>query len=258
MHPLIVSAGGWAVRHWKGLAAAAAVAAVVGVGAHLVDQVRDARAERDAALLRVDSAEAAADTTREVLLAALGDHARWFERRAVQVRGDVRDSLSAELERVTRAHARLEVRFDSVAADVTAAAPAEELGDSLDTRTATWDVRRPPVRAIVQVWVPKPPADPRLRFTASVDPVPMSVRVGCNAAPAEGGIRPATVSVTTPPWAEVRVVGASQSADVCNPHLSVTAPSWWERHDEEVFGVGGVLLGVWAGKGFPLPKFPGG
>lgn len=198
-------------------------------------QERHLRRDLAGALLRADSLEAAADTTRRVLTEALDHSTIAFERRLVQERQH-QDSLDRvyRRERTARIAAEIQVR----ALDTTLT--GQVTTDSLDlVRRAHWGpVYQEPYTVEVEVALPRPPAEASLQLGIKLDPIPVELRPGCGPA-GPTGIRPATVAATVPEWAPITFTLASQDPAVCrSPALQPRKKPLWERLT--------VYLGVFA------------
>lgn len=169
---------------------------------------RDARA---AALVR-DSLEVEADTLRIHYLAA--DSARTVaERRALQVALE-RDSVDELLRTETRVRARVQAQLASV--DTTAAAVVTTDSAQPGVRFAKWDLREPPFTIDAAVAVPPAPDSARISLGIQIDPVELTVRLGCEDLPGRP-IRAARVSMEGPEWLQVGTLDGEASPDVCNP-----------------------------------------
>lgn len=238
-----------------------AIAMCVAVGV-AVSSIRS-HAERDAATrlaaaTATDAAVALRDTTRELhdpaVLAALHDTLRLFQRRALQVTRQV-DSLDRALGQATAARTAASVRIRELDA-------ALERRDSADT-VAEFTLRDAPYTIAARVAIPHGADDARMTAHVILDTLPLTARVGCGSAPASV-LRPASVTVTGPPWATVTLDHVEVDPLVCNgdplrPGGAGTDRSWLRDVVRRVHvGAGyGVVaggrdgiaagLGVWAG-----------
>ena len=197
----------------------AIITALIGVG--ILSYVGFLKADRDQAVqaarrawVHMDSVEALSDSTRSRLL----DSLRVVERRAVQAEIEA-DRLDKELGRETQVRAALRVKVDSLQESI--GAPVTE--DTAGVRTVEWERYLEPLRIQAKAIVPPEPKRARLDLTLDLDSIPMTVRVGCGEA--EGDFRPATVTVTLPPWADAKIEEVRQDPDVCN------AGFWREEED---------------------------
>lgn len=214
-------------------------------------QLREAQGRYAAAALRGDSLEAAHDTTRRLSLSRrdslrlLGDSLAGVQRRAVQ-QGQRQDALDRALglERVALSELRATVaRLDARLASTGAVRDDSATG----ARSATFDVQEPPYRGTAAVELPPPPAAGTLRLALALDPIALTARMGCSPA-GDDGIRPATVTVTGPPWARVELGRVEQDPGLCrSPALEGTRGRW-------------VALRPYVGVGYGLlaPGGPGG
>lgn len=216
-----------------------AVVVLVLLSATCYAQSRIADAEYRAldAELRLDSAEAAADSSSEVWAATLGDNARAFQRRGIQLR-ELNDSLSSELGREARARVAAEVRVDSLSREVEGALIAPT--DSSSPAVAEFNVREPPFAVWARVRMSDPPV---MRMEIVLDPVPLTVRIGCE--DVKDGLRKAYASLEGPVWAHIRVTRAEQEAGVCNPRLE-DPRSLWAEYRNDVVVVAGTVGAIWA------------
>lgn len=190
---------------------------------------------RDQAL-RADSLQAAADTARQVAMAALGDSVTAFQRRIVQIELQ-RDSVDAELQSrpVIRLPARVvvdtlrmvdTVDFEPPSSDTLVRWSGRDGPFSIVGHVALTDR---PVRAVVEANV------------AQVDPINVGVRVTCEDRP---GINAASVLLTAdPPFA--LVPGQPEaSPEVCN--RVPFQPSFWPELSWKGVGydLGKLVLGA--------------
>ena len=192
-----------------------------------VEETRLAR-ERErtgAAMLAASNLAASRDSTREVarsnarVARVLGDSLRLVERRVQQV-GQRTDALDRALgrERVAR-YAAVAV-LDSLERMATAGVDTTAGPHVGDIRAAVFKLRNPPYTISADVEMPPPPDSANIRLRIALDPIPIEARVSC-APPKPSGIHEATVSVSTPNWATVRLGMIEQSPGVCaSPALS--------------------------------------
>lgn len=165
-----------------------------------------------------DSLEVASTATRELreLAYDLGDQVRIFQRRAFQAELQA-DELNRRLNRQARARIRAEARIDSIRAHAEAPVRVDTV---TDTRSADFRVRQEPFTVALEVRLPPPPSAAAARVNVNVDPADVGIRVGCREG-VDRRIRPASVTVTTPPWLRVNVVDVRQEPEVCTPPLDV-------------------------------------
>lgn len=194
--------------------------------------------------LAASNARAAADTTRRLsgrVLAVLGDSLAAYQRLALQNRIE-RDELDRALGSVSAVRSRLELTVRTLTAR--GGTTAVVVDSATDTRTATFAVDSVPFRVRASVALPPPPAPGRFAVTVALDPVRIEPRVTCG--PAVDGIRPASLTVVTPPWITAEVVGVSLEPRVCNEDYG--RPRGWRVPVVAVpisFGLG-ALTGVLA------------
>lgn len=151
--------------------------------------------ERDVQAFRADSVEAVADTTRRV--------AGMWEKRSVQMEIE-RDSIDDLLRQKSVVKAKIFVRVDTQYVEAVAESHAD---------TADFHTHQTPFDINAHVVMP----DTGLAtaaFRVSLDPIPLSVRLGCqNAKP----IKKATIAVKSPDWAKLQMDSVYQDKSVCNP-----------------------------------------
>jgi hypothetical protein len=186
-----------------------------------VEETRLAR-ERErtgAALLAASNLAASRDSTRKVartnarVARVLGDSLMLVEKRVQQV-SQRADALDRALGRERLARFTAVGILDSLRR---VAASAVDTGTDIHSRgvrLATFSLRSPPYTVGADVVMPPPPDSARIQIQIALDPIPIEVRVSCAAAD-PGGIRDATVSVSTPTWAAVRLGTVEQSPGVC-------------------------------------------
>ena len=171
-------------------------------------QYRAERKSRLAAEFHGDSIAAVLDTTRLVHAAGI----RAFQRRVLQVTIE-RDSVDKALKIESVARLALDVRVREL--------------ETTDTSTVTVDdadVRPPQVERYVEpysfnlgVAVPPPPAPALWRIGIRLDPIVLRPRIGCGEPIAGQLVRPATLTVEAPDWADISLTELRQSTEVCNP-----------------------------------------
>jgi hypothetical protein len=191
-----------------------AALAVAGVQSVRLDAAR-VRCVR--AAMVADSAAAARDTTRVVPLIGRGDKPlfdslRVVQRRAMQI-GQRADALDRALglERVVRA------RLETTVGELRRSGVAETVlvttaGDSV--RRAVFDVRQAPYTVHAEVVLPQAPKRALMELRVALDTLGLDVRIGCGSAALES-VRPASVSVAAPAWANVRLGRVEQAPEVC-------------------------------------------
>lgn len=196
-------------------------------------QLASVTRQRDAERWRVDLLEAARDTTRLRLVRTRDSLLRVFQRRVIQEKQRA-DALDRALGLERRLRVAASVRFDSALAQV---AGTPTIADSDGDRSSQFHLRQPPYTVDATAVLPPPPEQGRLVVAVRLDPLPLSLRIGCG--PAVRGVRPATASLVVPPWATVVLDSLSQAPEVCLSPLAQTPPKkrWpWL--------VGGLVAGV--------------
>lgn len=186
----------------------------------LLFMLRHARGELRDVGLRADSLEAVADTNRRHVLSAkdsaklLGDSLIIVQRRVVQVAAE-RDAFdrALRLERIAKGNLVTEVARLR-AGNITSTRPTT---DSAGVRSATFDIRRPPYTVFLGVSLPPAPSPGRVdTLDVAIDRIPITIREGCGERNAQG-IRAATWTITSPPWATVHIERVEQDPELCNP-----------------------------------------
>jgi len=95
-------------------------------------------------------------------------------------------------------------------------------------RRARFAVRQAPYTVAAEVALPVPPDTATMSVHVALDELQLEARIGCAPANASG-IREATVSMTGPKWAAIRLDRVEQSPELCaSPALSSrgTGHSW--------------------------------
>jgi len=184
--------------------------------------------------LALDTQEALIDTTR---VRALGDSLLLAERRAVQLQVE-RDSLDKALDIETRVRIGIQVALNDLVVDTRAGVTETPEG----VRESTFQGYQLPYAWDATVALPKPPGEGTMALRVSLDPIVLSGRVACGDAPDGRRVRPASVFIVSPTWADVTLSGLEQDPDVCNPNLFDTP-----RHTLRNLGVGvgvGLLISL--------------
>jgi hypothetical protein len=213
---VISSWRGVMARHPAWLIITVLAAALVGTVEIEQHRVHTAQAGAASASLAAANLAAQRDSTRNVALenrrvaALLGDSMRVVERQAQQI-AQRRDQLDRALGGERRARYALSARIDSLESTSVAVGNADT---TPPVRRARFRVRRPPYTVAANVVVPAPPDTARLTLQVALDPVPIGARIRC-APPDGGGIRAATLVVSSPPWARIRLAHLEQSPDLC-------------------------------------------
>lgn len=214
---------------------------IASLAAIAIGIVLKAQAQTRTALLRVDSLQAAMDTTRLVVVTALGDSIQAWERRAVQ-QEIAHDALAEDLQLSERARAASEVRVRALRASVGAEVVVQPDGD----RHASFRVRQEPYTVLANVTLPAPPEDGRLSVSVFLDSLRLTTRVGCREV--DGGAAQAVVVITGPEWVTLDIQDPQTDPSVCNPPapLSAVLPQGGGRAVSHI--VGGALAGGVAGR----------
>ncbi len=216
------------------LIAGLAVAAVTGYLAFELHRERKGHLEQ---AFRADSIAAALDTTRAVSTRAqqvLGDSLRGVERRAVQVVGITPDQLDKALKRYSTSIIATVASIKPLI-DVQRTAPVTVTAQ--DERKADFAVDSAPYHVKASVALPAPPASGRIGISVRLDTARVSYRIQCGKAK-DGGVRPASVEINTPPWLAVGITSAQTDQTVCNSPEQTT-PLWVKA----LWGGGGLGLG---------------
>jgi hypothetical protein len=188
-------------------------------------RLREARAKTMVAGLEATNALAANDSTRDrshasaKLASILGDSLRLVERRVMQI-GQRRDALDRALGLERRARYALTATVDSLT-HVASVSPSPLKSDD-GTRAATFNIHSPPYTVLANVFFPPLPDSAELALRISVDPIPISARVMCGE-PNEFGVRTASITTSSPPWAKVSLGVVEQAAEVCHAAEALTA-----------------------------------
>ncbi|MDB4878550.1 MAG: hypothetical protein JWM41_4996 [Gemmatimonadetes bacterium] len=196
------------------------------------------------AALAVTNLAAERDSTRNVartnkrVAALLGDSLQLVEKHAVQVaqRGD---ALDRALGRERRARYALDASVDSLHR---AASTPVAVNHDDGIRMARFDIREPPYTVQADVSMPPPPDSAHIALRVSIDAIPIEARVSCSPAN-EDGIRTATVTASSPPWAKVRFGHVEQSPELCTSPALVRSrtPRRLVRFTPLVIGGGRVV-----------------
>lgn len=232
-----------------------------------VEETRLAR-ERErtgAALLAASNLVASRDSTREVartnarVARILGDSLTLVEKRVQEIAQHA-DALDRSLGRERLARYAVIGLVDSLQRVAAANVDTTAGVHSHDIRVATFNLRSPPYTVDADVALPPPPDSARIQIRIALDPIPIEARVSCARAK-RVGIREATVSVSVPKWAAVRLANVEQSPGVCASQSLDTpqkARSLFSLR-RLMIGVGSALgrdgrwrSGVFVGTGFVL------
>jgi hypothetical protein len=212
------------------------LALVLAVGVQTVRLRREQQAQRDQAF-RADSIAAALDTTRAVSARAqqiLGDSLRGVERRAVQVAGITPDELDKALRRYSTSIIATVASIKPLI-DVQRTAPVTV--NAQDERKADFVVDSAPYHVRAAVALPAPPANGRIGLSVRLDTAHVSYRIQCGKAK-DGGVQPASVEISSPPWLSMGITNATTDQNVCNPQQ--TKGSIWK---DLLWGAAGIGAG---------------
>jgi hypothetical protein len=210
------------------------VAIVIGYLAFELHQERKAHLEQ---AFRADSIAAALDTTRAVDARAqkvLGDSLKGVERRAVQVVGITPDELDKALKRYSTSIIQTVASIKPLI-DVQRSAPVTV--DTAGERRATFLVDSTPYHVKAAVALPAPPASGRIGLSVRLDSAKVSYRIQCGKAK-DGGVKPASVEISSPPWLAMGITNATTDQNVCNP-----APSKMSLWEKLLWGSGALGVG---------------
>jgi hypothetical protein len=227
-------------KPWMALTCALAL----GMG-YMYLQAAGAKERADRLALEKSNAVAEADSTKlkfENYRNSIGETLDIYSRRIVQT--EVKnETLEDSLNTTLRSNSRLEAQIASLDTTVT----GETTEDSVGVRQAEFEGYQEPYFYTALVTVPPPPETPEMSLHVESDPIPLQIFVGCGEP--EDEIRPATLNVGTPDWAEVNLTDLSQDPDVCNPDLggSVIGSSGLFNLGIDAEPVAGALGGAAAG-----------
>lgn len=186
------------------------------LSAWLAWSLRRERAAHREQAFRADSIAAALDTTRAISARAqkiLGDSLRGVERRAVQVVGITPDELDKALRRYSTSIIATVASIKPLI-DVQRTAPVSV--NAQDERKADFVVDSAPYHVKAAVALPAPPANGRIGISVRLDTARVSYRIQCGKAK-DGGVQPATVEISSPPWLTMGITNATTEQNVCNP-----------------------------------------
>jgi len=223
-------------KGWLIAAVGAAIALTIGYLAFELHQERKAHLEQ---AFRADSIAAALDTTRAVSARAqqiLGDSLRGVERRAVQVVGITPDELDKALKRYSTSIIATVASIKPLV-DVQRTAPVTVTAQ--DERKADFVVDSAPYHVKAAVALPAPPASGRIGLSVRLDSARVSYRIQCGKAK-DGGVKPASVEISSPPWLSMGITNATTDQTVCNAPAQTTP--LWEKVLWSAAGFGGGWL----------------
>lgn len=226
--------GGWGTNNWQ-----AVLLAVVVLGwARACGEARQERAARVGAEFRLEAAEVAADSSREVLAGVLAEHVRYYQRRVHQVRELALDSVDRALREESRVRGEFVVQVPET--EVTAEGGLADVREEESVRVGTFRVQKPPYHIWAQALLPSPgdSIPPELRLRIGLDPVKVGVRIACGDAPEGREVRPALATVRVQRPYEAEVVAVQSVWEVCNAEAAGVA-----RRGSGGAGVGSVLAG---------------
>lgn len=202
-----------------------AVVLAVGVMLAAIYVVSDARQDRDAALLRADSVEAALDHSR-VVRGVLADSLMLVTRRAVQSEIQ-RDSLDRKLKVRTRATADVSVHIPVITAD--------SVKGTQDYTRLTFDTYERPFTIHAEVSL----ADTSAAFNIRTDTASLHLRLTCE----DGDVKKARAFVSGPDWLNMNITGVQQDPVVCNAPL-VQKQESRQRTKFAVLAGAAILIGI--------------
>lgn len=239
---------------------AVTLVAVVAVQEHRLNEARGRSADL---ALQKDSAAAAADTTRDLVIenpkvaSIAGDSLSIVQHRIIQVRQE-KDALSVALNTERIAKAGMAVTIDSLQRAISSRSAVVE-DSSTRIRRADFGIRQAPYTVAAAVELPPAPDTGRMALRIALDQIPVVARLSCSP-PNADGIRPASIDATTPAWASLKFNAVEQSPDLCrSPALDGKAVGHWRP--SIVIGIGVVApstnelqLGGFAGVGFAFSR----
>ena len=204
---------------------AASVIAALVVALALTLHIEEGRVSAEqahaaAAALATTNLAAERDSTRDLaqgngaVARLLGDSLRLVEKHVRQI-AQRRDALDAAIGTERLARYTLTATVDSLRRTVTSAATRDSsAGASHATWQASFDIRQEPYTIAAVVQFPPPPDSARLDMRVAIDSIPVEARIAC-ASPNESGIKTASITATSPPWARLRFDRVEQSPDLC-------------------------------------------
>jgi hypothetical protein len=219
---------------WLKLVAVGIPALIIGYLAVELHQERKAHLEQ---AFRADSIGAALDTTRAVNARAqkvLGDSIRGVELRAIQLVAIKVDALDEAVGRISVAKAKATTTVTPIVDVVRTATVTTDTAK--DERKATFLVDSTPYHAKAEVALPRIGAG-RIGLSIRTDTAHVGARYQCGKAK-DGGVRPASILLTGPPWLPFTIDSAQVDQNGCNPARPST-PLWVKV----LWGTGGVGLG---------------
>lgn len=208
--------GGGKVKTLGGKLVIAGFAALLVLSGYFAWQLRRERAAHREQAFRADSTAAALDTTRAVnarALKVLGDSLHGVERRAVQVVGITPDELDKALRRYSTSIIATVASIKPLI-DVQRTAPVTV--NAQDERKAEFAIDSAPYHVKAAVALPAPPASGRIGISVRLDSARVSYRIQCGKAK-DGGVKPASVEISSPPWLSMGITNATTDQNVCNP-----------------------------------------
>lgn len=204
--PYLRLAWQWVATH---LALTALIFVTLTAGALYLKYRQMAQYQR-ATAFALDSAKAAADTTRNVNLKSFGDSVAGATRLAFQ-QEVVRDAIDKALRVVSASKTNIVIHVDTVRASGTGTGVTE----TADVRKDSFTVRQEPFTVTAAVALPRPPSKGSIKLGVVTDSIQLGVRLQCGE-PVRG-VRPASILVTTPKWMNAKIEGAQTTPQACNP-----------------------------------------
>lgn len=187
--------------------------------------------------LHADSLEVSLDVTRAVLV-GVDVNRNFWQRRAYQESMKA-DGLDKKLQLESKTRASLALTVDSLYARLYGV-----VRDSSGTRLAQFHTYKAPFTVDVGVRLPAPPDTGVADVKVAIDTAYVGVRVGCGKA--KDGVKPASVTVSSPKWLNINVDSATQDVGVCNQ----PKPTKWQTIVARTKDVLKIAAGV--GLGFLL------
>lgn len=215
-------------------------------------EASNVRAERDSTRL--------VGASNERMARLLHDSLRLVERLVVQ-QVQQQDELDRARRRERIARFSASVIGGSLSASSRGVVEANQLEAGRSVRRARFLVRQMPYTLIAEVGLPEAPDTGVMSVHIALDTMHLETRIGC-AAPDGNGIRDATVSVTGPRWAAVRLDRVEQSPELCaSPALQARQKHSRLGDIRLVVGAGPALdrygrvnLSVFVGLGFGVNR----
>lgn len=188
--------------------------------------------------MHADSLEVSLDVTRAVLV-GVDVNRNFWQRRAYQESMKA-DGLDKKLHQESKVREQLSLTIDSLNTRLYGAISV----DSSGARIAQFHTYKAPFTVDIGVRLPAPPDTGVADVKVAVDTAYVGVRVGCGKA--KDGVKPASVTVSSPKWLNVNIDSATQDVGVCNR----PKPTKWQTIVARTKDVLKIAAGV--GLGFLL------